>query len=120
MDLNAPVLKASGVRKSGHPLSTRRKNWQKKSSCYQQEVTTYNNYHDKGVVNEPEYDKREARLLLSGNSYSYYCIDSAWQQRASKDLKIGSIMKVEPGSQKFITPSLNARANVATMKRVAS
>ena len=118
VDLNPPVLKASDVRKSGHPLSTRRKNWQKKSSRYQQEVTTYNNYHDKGVVNEPEYDQREAHLLLSGNSY--YCIGSAWQQGESKDSKIGSIIKVEPGSQKFISPSLNARANVATMKRVAS
>ena len=70
------------------------------------------------VVNDPEYDKREAQLMLSGNSY--YCIGSAWQQRESKDLEIVSRMKVEPGSQKFITPSLNARANVATMKRVAS
>ena len=69
-------------------------------------------------MNEPEYDQREAHLPLSGNSF--YCIGSAWQQRESKDLKIGSRMRVEPGSQKFITPSLNARANVATMKRVAS
>ena len=85
VDLNAPVLKASGMRKSGHRLSTRRKNWQKKSSRYQQEVTTYNNYHDKGIVNDPEYDQREAQLMLSGNSYSYYCIGSAWQGRESKD-----------------------------------
>ena len=88
-------------------------------SCHQQEVTTNNNYQDKGI-DEPEYDKRKAHLLLLSNSYSYYCIGSAWQQRESKDLKIGSRMIVEPGSQKFITPSLNAHANAATTKRVAS
>ena len=120
VDLNPPVLKASGVRKKRSSTEHQTKELAKKSSRYQQEVTTYNNYHDKGVVTDPEYDKREAQLMLSGNSYSYYCIGNAWQQRESKDLNIGSRMRVQPGSQKFITPSLNARVNVATIKKVAS
>ena len=73
------------MRKKRSSTEHQTKELAKKSSRYQQEVTTYNNYHDKGVVNDPEYDKREAHLLLSGNSYSYYCIGSAWQQRESKD-----------------------------------
>ena len=82
-------------------------------SRYQQEVTTYNNYHDKGI-DEPEYDKREAHLLLLSNSYSYYCIGSAWQQRESKDLKIGIRMKV------LVLKSLSPRMQQLCTKRVAS
>ena len=67
---------------------------------------------------------------MTGERYTINCFQATvtftavlavhGNKESLKDLKIGIRMKSEPGSQEFITLSLNARANLATKKRVAS